>query len=152
MDLHVPEGPIRSIKDFLIHIVIVTIGILIALGLEQLVEAHHRHRLAEEAVAGFRRELADDRTAMDEVMASMPKLRTDIDAEILNLESPVPREIHYPGFTYNVISTASWETAVATRALATGTRPSVAPSCAYWHVCVKSRPASCGSASVATCG
>jgi hypothetical protein len=118
VDLHVPEGPIRSAKDFLIHIVIVTIGILIALGLEQLVEMHHRHRLADEAVAGFRRELADDRKAMDEVMEAMPRLQTDIDAEIANLEGPAPREIRYPGFTYNVISTASWETAVATQALA----------------------------------
>ena len=118
MDLHAPEGPVRSVKDFLMHIFIVTIGILIALGLEQLVEMHHRHKLAEDAVAGFRHELADDRKAMDEVMEAMPKLRADIDEEIANLESASPREIHYPGFTYNVISTASWDTAVATRALA----------------------------------
>jgi len=39
VDLHVPEGPIRSLKDFLLHIVIVTIGILIALGLENTREA-----------------------------------------------------------------------------------------------------------------
>ena len=118
MDLHVPEGPARSIKDFLIHIVIVIIGILIALGLEQLVEAHNHHRIAEQAVEGFKRELADDAKAMEEVMQEMSKLRAEIRAEIVNLESQTPREIHYPGFTYNVISTASWDTAVATRALA----------------------------------
>ena len=31
MEIHGPEGPTKSFKDFLIHIVIVTIGILIAL-------------------------------------------------------------------------------------------------------------------------
>jgi len=37
---------------------IITLGILIALGLEQMIAAH-RAKLAAEAVAGFRRELAD---------------------------------------------------------------------------------------------
>lgn len=88
MDLHVPEGPIRSVKDFLTHIVIVTIGILIALGLEQLVEMHHRHRLVEETVEGFRHELTDNREQLNEVLAAMPPLRDRIAAEIANLESP----------------------------------------------------------------
>jgi hypothetical protein len=34
MELHLP-GPIRSLKDFLTHLGIITLGILIALGLEQ---------------------------------------------------------------------------------------------------------------------
>jgi len=48
MDIHAPEGPTRSFRDFAIHIVIVTIGILIALGLEGLRETiHERHQLRE---------------------------------------------------------------------------------------------------------
>jgi hypothetical protein len=39
MDLHPPGGPVRSVKDFFVHIGVVILGILIALGLEQLVEA-----------------------------------------------------------------------------------------------------------------
>jgi len=60
MDLHPPGGPVRSVKDFFVHIGVVTLGILIALGLEQLVEAHHRANLAKIAVAGFRRELIQE--------------------------------------------------------------------------------------------
>jgi hypothetical protein len=51
MDLHPPGGPVRSLKDFFIHIGVVTPGILIALGLEQLVESHHRAHLADAAIA-----------------------------------------------------------------------------------------------------
>jgi hypothetical protein len=47
MELHAPGGPVRSLKDFFVHIGVVTLGILIALGLEQLVEAHHRSHLAK---------------------------------------------------------------------------------------------------------
>ena len=33
MDIHPPEGPVHSFKDFLFHLLTVTIGILIALSL-----------------------------------------------------------------------------------------------------------------------
>ena len=117
MDLHVPEGPVRSLKDFLLHIVIVTIGILIALGLEQAVEAYHRANLARDAVNAFRKELADDRQEMDAELADIPRTRERITAEIANLEDPHPRPIQYPGIHYNLMSTASWDAAVATQAL-----------------------------------
>jgi hypothetical protein len=74
MEFHLP-GPIRSLRDLLTHLGIITLGILIALALEQLVEAHHRTKLAAEAVAGFRRELADNRADVQATMAAMPQLR-----------------------------------------------------------------------------
>jgi len=118
MDLHVPEGPIRSIKDFLLHIVIVTIGILIALGLEQLVEAHHRARLAHEAVEGFRRELTSDTADLKEVLASNPRVRQKIADWVVDLSSASPHEMDdYPAIHFNPMATASWDTAMATQAL-----------------------------------
>lgn len=117
MDLHVPEAPIRSLKDFLLHILIVTIGILIALGLEQAVEAYHRAKLAHDAVESFSKELTDDREEMDAEVADMPHVRDTIAAMIATLQSPHPEPIKYPAIHYNVMSTASWEAAVATQAL-----------------------------------
>jgi len=122
MDPHVPHGPISSVKDFLIHIGIVTIGILIALGLEQIVEAYNHARHATEAVDGFRRELADNRAQVEEVLKAMPEMRTQIRAEIAKLEAPpsanADTKIHYPGINLDLTSNASWEAAVATQALA----------------------------------
>ncbi len=44
MDVHAPHKPIHSIKEFLVHLLAITIGLLIALGLESSVEwVHHRH-------------------------------------------------------------------------------------------------------------
>jgi hypothetical protein len=49
MDVHAPHKPIHSIKEFLVHLLAITIGLLIALGLEATVEwVHHRH-LARDA-------------------------------------------------------------------------------------------------------
>ena len=118
MDLHVPEGPIRSVKDFLMHIGIVTIGILIALGLEQLVEARHRAHLAYEAVEGFRHELTSDSADVNEVLASNPAVRKKIAEWIADLSTAAPHEMDiYPGVHFNIMPTASWDTAMATQAL-----------------------------------
>jgi hypothetical protein len=51
LDVHAPHEPIHTWKGFVIHIATITIGLLIAIGLEQLVEYfHHRHQAA--AIAG----------------------------------------------------------------------------------------------------
>jgi len=42
MDVHAPHGPLHTWKDFWIHLGTITIGLLIAIGLEQSVEALHR--------------------------------------------------------------------------------------------------------------
>ncbi len=118
MDLHAPEGPVRSVKDFLMHIFIVTIGILIALGLEQAVEAHHRSVLVHAALDGFEKELTVDEEQLDEMIAAMPKLRVQIEGELANLNAAAPQPFHYTGVNYDQISTASWDTALATQALA----------------------------------
>jgi hypothetical protein len=49
MDVHPPHGPIHTVKEFMVHLLAITIGLLIALGLEGSVEwVHHRH-LARDA-------------------------------------------------------------------------------------------------------
>ena len=85
MEFHL-AGHVRTLKDFLIHLGIVTLGILIALGLEELAAAHHRSKLAREAVAGFRRELADNRAQVEEVLSNMPELRAKIRAQVEHAE------------------------------------------------------------------
>jgi len=45
MDVHPPHAPLHTWKDFWIHLGTITIGLLIAIGLEQSVEAlHHLHQ------------------------------------------------------------------------------------------------------------
>jgi hypothetical protein len=99
MEFHPPAGPIHSLKDFFLHLGIVTIGILIALGLEQLVERHHRAKVADVAVEGFRREITDDMDEVKGVLDAVPELRAQVRDSIAAL------------------SGASWDTALATQAL-----------------------------------
>jgi hypothetical protein len=71
MDVHPPHGPIRSWKDFTLHLLTITIGLLIALALEAAVESlHHRH-MVKEARANLRREIAENHTLYAENLGSL---------------------------------------------------------------------------------
>jgi hypothetical protein len=120
MDLHPPDQPIRSLKDFALHLCVVTVGILIALGLEQVVELHHRARLAQEAVEGFRHELHDNLQQVRAVLDALPEMRDKIHVQLDLLNTtPLPAGARFknPGVHYNPMYAASWDTAVATQAL-----------------------------------
>lgn len=61
MEVHPPHHPLHSWRDFLIHIVTITIGLLIALGIESAAESvHHRH-LLHHAEANLHAELSANR-------------------------------------------------------------------------------------------
>jgi hypothetical protein len=48
LDVHPPHSPTHTWRDFFIHVATICVGLLIAVGLEQTVEAiHHRHLVAE---------------------------------------------------------------------------------------------------------
>jgi hypothetical protein len=71
MDIHAPMGPTHSFKDFAIHILIVTIGILIALGLEGIRELVHEHNALVETRKTFREELEVDRQKLTKETANV---------------------------------------------------------------------------------
>ena len=56
MEVHPPEHPIFTWKQFFVHMATVCLGLLIALGLEQGVEAMHRHEQARELREALQRE------------------------------------------------------------------------------------------------
>src|SRR5215472_6972501 len=56
MEVHPPDHPIFTWKQFLIHMTTVCLGLLIALGLEQGVEALHRHHQRDQLEADLRGE------------------------------------------------------------------------------------------------
>jgi hypothetical protein len=80
MDIHAPIGPTRSFKDFAIHILIVTIGILIALGLEGIRESVHEHNSIVETRRTFRDELGSDRKNLIRETANLQEKSAQLDS------------------------------------------------------------------------
>jgi hypothetical protein len=75
MDIHAPEHPIRSFKDILVHLAIVTTGIPIALSLEGLLEWNHQRHLVREARENLRSEVKDNRMELANQLAFMPDIQ-----------------------------------------------------------------------------
>jgi hypothetical protein len=57
LDVHPPHHPTHTWRDFFIHIATIVVGLIIAVGLEQLVEAIHRHHERVDLRASLHREL-----------------------------------------------------------------------------------------------
>jgi hypothetical protein len=122
MEIDVPEKPIHSIRDFLVHIFTITVGILIALGLEQAVEAYHHRELASEARANIISELTDNKHNLDAVRRGIPKLMKEPEGvlHLVNealahkLRQTPPMGLH---FDLATTTSTSWTTAQAVGAL-----------------------------------
>jgi hypothetical protein len=122
LDVHAPEHGIHGARDFFIHLLTITAGLLIALGLEAGVEAvHHRHQ-REEAEQTIRQELTENRE-------SLLKMQGNTTTEVANLKKALtfledlragkkddPSGIKL-GFNVSPLSDAAWRTASATGAL-----------------------------------
>ena len=123
MDIHPPHGGIRSWKDFGLQLVTITAGVLIALSFDGIRESFHNRALVREARENIRREIADNKreidgeilhvaargkqidTALQFAHQLLKSKKTDIDHLELRLDFPT-------------LSTASWQTAERTGALA----------------------------------
>ncbi len=65
MEIHPPAKHMESVKDYLIHLSMMTIGLLLALGLDQAMEAHRHHELAEQAKESIISEIRDNKKEID---------------------------------------------------------------------------------------
>lgn len=122
MDIEGPDSPIRSFRDFATHIATVTIGILIALGLEALIDAHRNHDLVEHTRADFRAEFTANRAAVLADLQRTLVVKTELEGLIAygqarteGKDAPLPALSTTRSFAF--LTTTSWETAVATQAL-----------------------------------
>jgi hypothetical protein len=123
MEIHGPEGPTNSFKDFLIHIVIVTIGILIALGLEGIRETIYVHRVVRDARENFHVELVGNRRNLDRELKNDSEMLAQLDGIIADLPKlrKDPAELRarvaklYPSGYF--FSSSRWESALSTGAL-----------------------------------
>ncbi|QHN04643.1 hypothetical protein FTO74_15690 [Granulicella sp. WH15] len=87
LDVHPPHGATHSWRDFFIHIVTITIGLLIALSLEGTVEwLHHRH-IVHEARENIRREIEQNDKAAKENLGYLQENIDNVDANVVKIRS-----------------------------------------------------------------
>lgn len=87
MDVHAPHRPIHTLKEFLLHLLTITIGLFIALMLESLVEAAHHRNLVADARARLAREIEDNRRLYSVDLRLVRENRARLAADIEQLRS-----------------------------------------------------------------
>ncbi len=115
MEVHPPEHAIGNWRDFFVHIGTITIGLLIALGLEALVErAHHRH-LLHTAEHNLRDEVHSNRALMADDEQALDNTQKQLDQSLAALQAALA---HRPGppdssgqWRWNSPQSAAWDTA-----------------------------------------
>jgi hypothetical protein len=122
MEIHPIHGPVHSLRDFFVHLSIITIGILIALSLESLVEWRHNHSLAREARVNLAIEIRNNKETVDravtEIQTRKEGLKKIIAAmKTLEAGKPGPKDLNYTFIGYDLYSTA-WATAANSGATA----------------------------------
>lgn len=126
MDVHPPHEPIHSWRDFLLHLATITIGLLIAVGIEGCVELRHEHRLVRDARATLREEIQHNvgvmATATDNLSKQKVILARNVDALTRIMEHPEDKTAQNAAIVANYSSQSlhetAWKTAQATNALA----------------------------------
>jgi hypothetical protein len=122
MEVHAPEHPVHTWKDFFRHIAIVTVGILIALSLEGMLEWRHHRSIARQARENIMREIADNQQRLGAIKSAQERVARETD-EVLAFIAGVIAKKENPerkvGFYFPLVqlSAASWNSAQATGAL-----------------------------------
>ena len=122
IDVHPPHGRIQGFRDFFLHLLTITIGLLIALALEACAEwVHHRH-VRDEADANLRTEIRDNELELAKARASFATERENLINVLKFLKARSLNEaydIHHLSlnFSLGTLRNASWRTASAIGAL-----------------------------------
>jgi len=122
MEVHPPEHPVHTWRDFATHLIIVTIGLFIALMLEALVEHIHHVHIVREARENIRRELEDNHHAAQQDLGYLQDNISRVKANIATLQQ-MRSQPHLHGslvnqMSFNSMSESAWHTARDTGALA----------------------------------
>lgn len=127
LDVHSPHERIHGFRDFLLHLLTITIGLLIALGLEGCVEwSHHRH-LRQEADANLHQEIRDNKKELAETRSSIANERENLINVLKFLEARSLNQhynIHRLSLNFNL----------ATLRTRVGERPLLSALSATWNI------------------
>ena len=123
LDVHPPHEPIHGWRDFFLHLTTITIGLLIALSLEGLVEWQHHRHLVHEAEASLHGEIQSNAKGMKDSIADLHRKQDDLKHDVTVLKyllknHKLPKDAHMSmGVAIHTFDDVSWRTAQSTGAL-----------------------------------
>lgn len=125
LDVHSPHKPISNLSEFFLHLFTITIGLLIAVGIEGMVERHQHRELAAQAretmTAEIRKNQSNIADALKEIAAERKRMDANVGA--VRKVQLAPKGPRLPDANIDVsygstgVEETAWKTAQATAAL-----------------------------------
>jgi hypothetical protein len=84
MHIHLPK-PLHGWREFVGEVGIIVIGVLIALGAEQAIEALHHRSQVHEAIADLHAESIENRSALDANVVGLQQSQASVDTDLAAL-------------------------------------------------------------------
>jgi len=112
----------HGLKDFFIHLLTITVGLLIALGLEGCVEWRHHRNLVHEAEEGMRGEISRNLQTVESLRKQIAEQQKTLDQD-LKVLSDMRSDPHTPNkqltfsFALEGFQDVAWKTAQSTGAM-----------------------------------
>ena len=123
LDVHPPHETPHGWRDFLIHLFTITIGLLIALSLEGVVEWQHHRHLVHEAEASLHAEIQSNAKGMPDTLADLHKTQDSLKQDVAVIKIVI-KDRKFPkdaklsiNFGIRTFDSVSWKTAQTTGAL-----------------------------------
>jgi hypothetical protein len=125
LDVHAPHHPIGGWKDFFVHLVTISVGLLIAVGIEVCVELHREHKLVREARETMREEIQHNSDSMKGAVVKLDQQQAVMKKNIETLtriqENPKDKALQdaeiSADFSIVGLRETAWKTAQTTGAL-----------------------------------
>lgn len=122
MDVHPPHGGIHSWRDFFVDLIVITLGLLIALGLEDIVEWGHNKHLVHTAEANLKAELIANRKTLADDLRVLNENQRQMESDLSILSTykttnHASKELTFY-WEWNSPASAAWDTARNTGAVA----------------------------------
>jgi hypothetical protein len=123
LDVHPPHEPVHGVRDFILHLLTITIGLLIAVGIEGCVEWQHHRHLVHEAEASLHEEIKSNADGMQSVLNTIHEQQKTLEQDVAILQQfargNTPKDKHMSvSWRILTLDDVSWRTAQATGAFA----------------------------------
>jgi hypothetical protein len=123
MEIHPIHGPVLTLREFFVHLTIITLGILIALSLEGLLEWQHHRSLLREARENLAREISHNQKVIEEDLANIRQSEEQLNQIVetmQKIEKERPRSLNGSlvyRLSFGAPYSTSWNTANRSGAL-----------------------------------
>ena len=124
LDVHAPHHTPNGTRDFFIHLFTITVGLLIAVGIEGAVEWRHHRHLAHDAEASMTAEILSNAKGIAATLEDLHKEQESLKHDVIVLNEVIktdkdPGHEHMDiSFHIHTFDSLSWTTAQTTGALA----------------------------------